>query len=711
MSLGTPYYMSPEQASADRDPDARSDVYSLASVLFEMLTGEPPFSGATAQAVLSKILTADPTRPTELRRSIPPHVEAALLKGLERLPADRFASAAEFGAAVGNPDFRQVTGAYGEVGTRAAGVRGADRRVRVLSALAVVFAMAFVAASVWALSLRQGSGPVAAGAAVEFVVQPDSTHQIVSGVPASVALNREGTAVAYVGRRTDGSQQVYIRRFEQRSSIPVPASEGAASVVFSPDGEWVAFSTVDDGELRKVRTDGSALTTVAPLSGVSLGAAWGEDDHIVYGVAGPPGLMRVSAAGGDAEEILAQEGPVTGAADPVHLPGSNDILFTVIGTGPEIAILDSQTRGLTRLKRGMSPRYVESAAVMLYAEPGATDQNEGVNAEGFDLATASFTGEPRRIIGAIDGWLTLAALFSTSDAGAIAYLSGSRGEGELLLLARDLRQTSFEETTGASTPRVAPDGDRVVYATHRGGQSALHVFSVSERTTRSIVAGASFAKDRIEAPSWSPSGDSVVFEARDEGDGSELFIVSVRGGAVRRLDAEGPNLQRPAYTWDGEHVVFTVTAGVFDVLAVPVVGGEAIPVATAEAWESQPAPSPVGPWIAYTSDATGRSEVYLTRFPPDGRTVSVSNEGGLSAAWSATGDTIFYSNGLELIAAALDLGDEPRVLSRSTLMPWAFAEDRIAGRSYDVHANGFVAVGTRAVGAELIVRTRLPLER
>ena len=100
LSLGTPHYMSPEQATAEKEITARSDVYSLGAVLYEMLAGEPPFTGATAQAIVARVLTETPAPAAPSAHTIPPHVEAAVLTALEKLPADRFATAAEFAAAL-----------------------------------------------------------------------------------------------------------------------------------------------------------------------------------------------------------------------------------------------------------------------------------------------------------------------------------------------------------------------------------------------------------------------------------------------------------------------------------------------------------------------------------------------------------------------------------------------------------------------------------
>jgi eukaryotic-like serine/threonine-protein kinase len=260
LSIGTPFYMSPEQATGDRDPDVRSDIYSLGTLLYEMLTGEPPFQGTTAQAVLGKILTGSPSPPTEYRKSIPPHVEAVILKSLERLPADRFSSAAEFGDALGNPAFRHGTEAI------SAGLEASHERIRRLQRNVRRFAGATVvlAGAVILLLLPGFGGPGAENPVVEFYVQGDSTHQVMSGVPGSVALSPDGRTLAYVGTRADIGRQIFVRSLDDRAARPIPGSEGAHDVFFSPDGDWLGFSDMENELVPGRRDPGGGLGTGPP---------------------------------------------------------------------------------------------------------------------------------------------------------------------------------------------------------------------------------------------------------------------------------------------------------------------------------------------------------------------------------------------------------------------------------------------------------------
>jgi serine/threonine-protein kinase len=233
LSLGTPFYMSPEQATGDRAVGASTDTYALGSVLYEMLVGDPPYVGSTAQAVLGKIITGKPVSATEQRPSIPANVDAAVRKALEKLPADRFLSAQDFARALEDQHFR-----YGEL-TAA----GADVGVGPWKRLTMTFAALTAVAALtlgWSL-LRAGQpGPVVR---FEFTLSEDQL--LSSGQGVNLALSPDGSRIVY-----RGPSQLWQRPLDQLELEPVPGTEEGRNPVFSPDGNSVAFTS--QGSLKTV---------------------------------------------------------------------------------------------------------------------------------------------------------------------------------------------------------------------------------------------------------------------------------------------------------------------------------------------------------------------------------------------------------------------------------------------------------------------------
>ena len=291
MSLGTPRYMSPEQAMGERDLDARSDIYALGCVVYEMLTGDAPFTGPTAQAIVAKVLTDEPRPPVELRKTVPDHVSDAVLVALAKLPADRFSSAAEFMAAM------QGTLAVSRsrpAGSRAPG-RNTSRRNPLLLAGAVIVA-SLAGWSGHALLRSQApdvvrlSIPVPEGITTARIEQPN------------VALSRDGRTVAYIS-----DDLLRIRRLDAAESIVIRGSNGASVPFFSADGTKVGFGM--NGQLYWSAVDGGTPTAISGTQiGFLAGASWDENNRIVYEEgSGIAGLLRIPASGGKAERITTVE--------------------------------------------------------------------------------------------------------------------------------------------------------------------------------------------------------------------------------------------------------------------------------------------------------------------------------------------------------------------------------------------------------------------
>ncbi|HEY5087953.1 MAG TPA: protein kinase, partial [Gemmatimonadaceae bacterium] len=335
LSLGTPQYMSPEQAMGERNIDARTDVYALGAVTYEMLAGEPPFTGPTAQAIVAQVITAEPASLAEQRRSVPAHVDDAVRTALEKLPADRFASAAEFAAAL------SVPGAPGSRAMRA-NLRAATPRVRrAFAALCVVTALSITAGAWgWVRAERApSSGPAQPWR--EVVSLPDSVPLL-----GSMALSPDGSALVFAGGGSDGPQ-LWIRHANSLAVTPIPGTAGGSLPSFSPDGRRIAFIVPTGAAVRVVPRDGGASITVASGLKFSGYFPWSDDEHLIIRV--DSGFMRVPVHGGKWQTITtvdtaAGEG---GFENVSVLPGDHAIVFTVFmradSAFPRIAVSDPRT--------------------------------------------------------------------------------------------------------------------------------------------------------------------------------------------------------------------------------------------------------------------------------------------------------------------------------------------------------------------------------
>jgi serine/threonine-protein kinase len=298
MSLGTPTYMSPEQAMGEREITARSDVYALGAMTYEMLVGDPPFTGSTAQAIVAKVLTEKPVSLSKFRDTVPEAIENAVLVALAKLPADRWPTAAAFVAA--------LEGQGGATRPRAmAAARVSVNKWIASSPLpwAVAFGLAAIAAA-WGW-LHPGSPQIPA--VVRFELQPPPGTRVavpIAGVATQLALSPDGRRAVIAAGPSSASWMLYVRSLDQLSSRGLPGTEGALNPEFSPDGQWIAFRAAD-GKLKKVGIDGGSLATLCAIDNsgnVGAGLTWISDRGIVFAkgtYTEGRGLWRVSSDGGE----------------------------------------------------------------------------------------------------------------------------------------------------------------------------------------------------------------------------------------------------------------------------------------------------------------------------------------------------------------------------------------------------------------------------
>jgi serine/threonine-protein kinase len=300
MSLGTPHYMSPEQATADKEITGRSDIYSLGSVRFEMLTGNPPHVGSSAQQIIMKII-AEPVEPvTKYRKSVPPNVAAAVAKSLEKLPADRFETAKAFGEALGNPAYTNA--AFSGTGMNAGGGAANAWMFNRLAVATSVLAVAAVGTTLWGW-LKPAPPAVISH---QRIVLWDSPQIPPGRVGIGLAISPDGATIAFMDS-SEAGWQLYAKERDRLDATVVTGTLGVAGgLAFSSDGVWIAFVS-RDGKLKKVPRGGGSAITIADSANVPHRAvAWPDGGTILYEDVGR-GLRAVAQGGGN-EPRWAQSG-------------------------------------------------------------------------------------------------------------------------------------------------------------------------------------------------------------------------------------------------------------------------------------------------------------------------------------------------------------------------------------------------------------------
>jgi serine/threonine-protein kinase len=681
LSIGTPNYMSPEQATGDRAIDARSDIYSLGAITYEMLTGDPPHSANTAQAIIAKILSEKPSPISRSRDLVPANVDAAVQRALAKSPADRFVRAAHFADALLNPGFRLPdTGAITAL-TPSAGSR---RRVGVVGAMMLVLGL------IAGFAIRAWSNPEAGPASSRqyvFYLPLDSG----AAVPGYPALSPDGSLLVYPAGDA-GSNRLFLRRLDDANPVPIPKTEGANSAFLSPDGAWVAF--VADQSMKKVRLADGNDAPIAPFVDAIAGATWREDDTIFLSVLPKGGLFEVSARGGTPKPLVVRGSPIdSGCFFPHFLPGGGAVVFNTLSTGGLLGVLDLKTGRRKTFGPGLRPSYIESGHLVFANPQGRLVMQQ------FDVGRLDTTGAAVVLpedLGVGPG----RAFYSVSRGGTLAIIRAAGTTLDLVMLDSSGRQDIIFRNGGFWAPRFSPDGNKVAFADRNPDD--IWLYDVHTQSRSRFTMDGSANNDAV----WSPDGQFLAF-SRDRPSRKDLNVRAVDGSGSARALVMREGLQWPSdWSRDG-HIVYTeVPADEDRDLWYVKADGNAAPVKYLDTpfIEKGGTVSADGRWIAYDSNAPGRFEVFVDRFPAaTSAPVIVSSGGGRNPRWGRDGLELYYWSERRLMSVRLDLRGQPRVLGRREILdaPYASADHP----NYDVSPDGsrFIVVLGRARPQRLTV--------
>ncbi|MFC1661672.1 protein kinase [Gemmatimonadota bacterium] len=642
LSLGTPYYMSPEQAAGDQTPTPASDVYSLGCVLYEMLTGDPPHTGSSAQAILGKILLGEVTRPTKLRRTIPANVEGALLKALERLPADRFESVVQMGAALKDPSFR-----HGE-GTGARSTGGLWNWLTLTLAVVAVLAM------VVALTGWPRSGPEQLPPVERYQLVFQEGQEPLGFGSSAFGLSPDGSMLVYPGPGEEGGVQFWLRRWENLESVPIPGTSDASDPAISPDGSELLFR---QGRAVKVAPlAGGPIRTLVPGG---WWAEWGPDGHIYATV--DSGTVRAPSVGGELEQVTRLQPGEQYHYISDFLPGGAVALVTVpLEDGDELRALDLATGEMKLLTRGSNGRYRPTGHLTFWTE-------SDLMAAPFDPGTAEITGPEVPLLEDLRA-------ASISETGKLVYSLGgaTTAKYELVWVTRS---GAVEPVDPGWTMQIggyfagwslAPDESRLAVMELGEEGEDIWVKHLPDGPRMRLT----FSEQVDRMPRWAPDGHTVTYVAR-RGDSWGIWTRNADGTGEPRLLHEhaGPGyLARGFWSPDGEWLVLRTSGGpdmVRDILALrPEEDSVPRPLLASPYEETGPALSPDGRWLAYTSDEQGMNQVFVRPFPAveSGKVQVSSSRGGIKPVWSRDGRELFFVDiDRRLMAARVEMDPTFRV--------------------------------------------------
>ncbi len=680
LSLGTPQYMSPEQAMGERTIEARSDIYALGAVTYEMLAGDPPFTGSSVQAIVAKVLSERPTPLRMLRDTVPAHVEQAVHTALAKLPADRFATAADFATAL-------ITERYSTLGPAVLISSEPSAAVRARRTIAILGVITFAAlvAAVWGWT----QNPPAAAVVVhrlEFTTSADLpfAFPVLSSVTA-LGISPDGDRVVYAARKASG-WVLAVRNMDQLSARVLPGTEGGLYPEFSPDGRWIAFES--GGSLKKIAVDGSALTTITSIGSTgSSGITWISNEEIVYALralTSSRGLLRVSASGG-APTVFSHSDSTTNERfqlSPRAVDGGKVVLYTSTRGSSllfTIGAVDTRTGESTVLTGLSGARALGMVGdMMVYVRADGA-----LMAAPFDTRRLT-VGAPIQVGDsvAVRNWDAAAAL---SANGSLVYQQGGAASRLVRVDQSGAATVLVDSVRSYQHPRYSPDGNRIAFGVAGGGGLDIWTVDLGSGALERLTNG-----EGNDRPEWSADGTRVAYSSAREQPQGLWWQPADGSAAATKLQAHRDPIREGVFTPDGKALLFrTDHATNSRDIWLRRLSGDSTPVAllVGPSDEKEPRASPDSRWLAYVSNESGREEVYVKALAPGGGRVPVSAGGGGEPLWAPVGLHLFYRAGDQVVEATIATTPSLRVTGRRVLFTGPYGTD-VFHPNYDVAPDG-----------------------
>jgi len=665
--LGTAAYMSPEQARG-KSVDKRADIWAFGVVLYEMLTGKRLFQGDTVSDTLAAVLKEEP----EWDR-IPVKARLLLRSCLQKDPKKRLADISD--AKLLLEDAPEST--------------GARRSLLPWIAVVIVLTAITTALVVWTL---KPSAPEKALEISRFRYELAKDQQLANYVfQRSLAVSPDGRQIVYA---TNGG--LYLRSMDDLDARLIPETGGnLGNPFFSPDGKWIGYWSGADNQLKKVAISGGSPIKLMDASENIGSYSWGTDDTIVFGLRGK-GIGRIPANGGISELIIKQ-GQDEHLHDPQVLPDGDSVLVTNLFYLPsKIMIYSLKSGKRSVLIEGYSARYLPTGHIV-YAS------GNNLLAVPFDLKNLKVSGKPVPVVNDI-WWIEVYLQYAVSDSGTLVYVPGTgiaaaNAQRTFLWVDRNGKEESIAAPPSFyQDPRISPDGTRVALAVTAGGNTDIQIWDLVHKNLTRLTFDSDWHYHHH--PLWTPDGRRIAYTSGNAGMYGICWKAADGTGKDELLVARGTKHVPASWSGDGKTLVglecfptSSTSSNMTDIGTLMLQGDRKWePLLNEKYNEAQPRISPDGRWMVYTSNESGRNEIYVRPFPDvDKGLWQVSTSGGDSPLWSQDGRQIFYRSGDAVMSVSIKMdptfsNETPKPLFHGTYVSADFIANEFS--PWDISPDG-----------------------
>jgi serine/threonine protein kinase len=636
--VGTFQYMAPEQLEG-KEADARTDIFALGEVMYEMATAQPAFSGKSRASLIASILTTEPPPITQLQPFSPLVLERVVKKCLAKDPDDRWQSASDLAS-----ELKWIAESGSQTGTAVVSVPRSNKRERLAWAVALVLTLAILAVMI-AYKYRQVLPPRVEAS----LPAPEKSAFKLSGTSAgNPVISQDGQTVAFVAKDESDRQQIWVRALNESAAHPVPGSENAIFPFWAPDGKSLGFFA--DGKLKRIPLQGGTAHTLADASD-GRGGSWSNHGAILFTPGINTAIYSVSEDGGAPIAVTKIDpGIHTSHRWPYFLADGKQFIYLAVShntpAGEQVGIYVGSLDGSENRKLLQTPGSAVAVPGYMLFLRGST-----LMAQPFDADSARLKGEATVVTDNV-GWDadTWRAIFDSSRTGILVFLRAAASDqgSDLLWFNRDGKIIGKVGPRGEYRDlRLSPDGKRL--AVSEGNlQSSIWMYDL----TSGIHTRITFL-DQAESPVWSPDGARIAFSLLSAGH-ADIYQKSVSGGGKEEPLFVSDSF-KTVMDWspDGRYLVYQQgTSGLqSQVWVLPMFGDRKPYLLLQEARSSSPQFSPDGRWLCYSSSVSGRQEVYVIDFPKAEGRWQVTSNGGGDCHWNRNGKEIFSQGGDDIFTA------------------------------------------------------------